>query len=47
MFLDGREYGGMIMTGDVFSITLLDPRGVVGVGQSGCTNAGSVLVIFG
>ena len=35
------------MIGDVFSITLLDQRGFVGVGQSGCINAGSVLVISG
>ncbi len=40
-------YGGMTMTGDVLSITLLDRRGVVGVGQSGCISAGPVLVIFG
>ena len=40
-------YGGMTMTGDVLSITLLDRRGVVGVGQSGCISAGPVRVIFG
>ena len=40
-------YGGMIMTGDVFSINLLDWRGFPVVRQSGCINAGSVLVIFG
>ena len=40
-------YGGMIITGDVLSPTLLDRCVFVGVGRSGCINAGSVLVIFG
>ena len=40
-------YSGMTMTVDVLSIFLLDWRGVIGVGQSGCINAGPVLVILG
>ena len=40
-------YGGMIITGDVLSLTLLDWRVFVGVGRSSCINAGSVLIIFG
>ena len=39
--------GGMIITGDVLFITLIDRRVFVGVGRSGCINAGSVLVICG
>ncbi len=37
----------MIITSDVLLITLLDRRTFVGVGCSGCINAGSVLVIHG
>jgi hypothetical protein len=40
-------YGGMIITGDVLSLTLLDWRVFFGVGRSGCINANSVLIILG
>ena len=41
-------YGGMIITGDVLSLTLVDWRILVGVGLgSGFINADSALVIFG